>query len=159
MARKVFFSFHYDNDIVRANQVRNSWITKPDRQTAGFMDHADFEQLKKKGDAAIKNWIDNQLLGSSVTVVLIGSETLQRPYVKYELEQSFKRGNAIFGIYINQLKNFSGFTTSRCSINNVPVGTKNGLPIYFSSFPIYDWVDNKGYENLGNWVENAYNSQ
>jgi hypothetical protein len=158
MARKVFFSFHYDNDVWRANQVRNSWITKPDRQTAGFMDHADFEQLKRKGDAAINSWIDNQLIGSTVTAVLIGSETLQRPYVKYELEQSLKRGNAILGIYINQLKNSMGYTTSRCS-TNVVIGYKNGLPVYFSAFPIYDWIDNKGYDNLGKWVESAYNSQ
>lgn len=28
MARRVFFSFHYERDIWRANQVRNRWITK-----------------------------------------------------------------------------------------------------------------------------------
>ncbi|MEE9214326.1 MAG: TIR domain-containing protein [Thermodesulfobacteriota bacterium] len=35
----------------------------------GFIDSADFETLKRRGDSAIKNWIDNQLKGTSVTVV------------------------------------------------------------------------------------------
>jgi len=34
MARKVFFSFHYERDIWRASIVRNSWVTKPDREAA-----------------------------------------------------------------------------------------------------------------------------
>lgn len=28
MARRVFFSFHYDNDITRSMTVRNSWVTQ-----------------------------------------------------------------------------------------------------------------------------------
>lgn len=28
MARRVFFSFHYDNDINRSMTVRNSWVTQ-----------------------------------------------------------------------------------------------------------------------------------
>lgn len=154
MARKVFFSFHYDNDVWRSNQVRNSWVTKPDRQTAGFMDHADFEQLKKRGDAAVKSWIDDQLYGSTVTAVLIGAETLQRPYVKYELERSLARGNAIIGIYINNLKDSGGYTSYRCSVDRI-IGYKNYAPVNFKNFPIYDWVNDNGYANLGNWVENA----
>lgn len=156
MARKVFFSFHYDNDVIRANIVRNSWVTKPDTATAGFIDHADFEKLKQSGTQAVKNWIDDQLIGSSATVVLIGSETLTRPFVKYELEQSFKRGNAIIGIYIDKLKDFQGNTTTQCSIYGVEIGKKaDGSVVNFSSCSVYDWVNDDGYANLGTWVENA----
>ena len=84
MARRAFFSFHYENDVWRANIVRNSWVTKPDTEAAGFVDAADFEEVKKGGDAAIKKWIREQLSGTSVTVVLIGSETNSRDYIKYE---------------------------------------------------------------------------
>jgi len=41
MARSVFFSFHYENDINRAMIVRNSWVTKG-IQEAGFKDKAEF---------------------------------------------------------------------------------------------------------------------
>jgi hypothetical protein len=54
MARRVFFSFHYERDIWRASQIRNSWVTKPDREYAGFWDAASWEEVKKKGDEAIK---------------------------------------------------------------------------------------------------------
>ena len=61
MARRVFFSFHFERDVWRAGQVRNSWVTKADRESAGFWDAADWEEVKKKGDEAIKKWIDKQL--------------------------------------------------------------------------------------------------
>ena len=60
MARKVFFSFHYERDNWRASVVRNSDVTKKSVQEAGFIDAADWENVKKGGDAAIKRWIDNQ---------------------------------------------------------------------------------------------------
>ena len=49
MARKTFFSFHYKNDVWRANQVRNSWVTKDDKEAAGFTDAADFEKIEREG--------------------------------------------------------------------------------------------------------------
>ena len=47
MARRVFFSFHYERDIWRANVVRNSWVTQ-DREAAGFWDASLWEEAKKK---------------------------------------------------------------------------------------------------------------
>lgn len=157
MARKVFFSFHYENDVWRANQVRNSWVTKPDRETAGFVDSVDFEEVKKGGDAAIKKWIDKQLEGTSVTVVLIGSDTANRDYVKYELEQSWKRGNGIVGIHIHQCKDKDGKTCASGSNTFGPLFTNSTdeLKYFFERFETYDWVDDDGYNNLGKWVEAA----
>ncbi|HEC91575.1 MAG TPA: TIR-like domain-containing protein, partial [Candidatus Atribacteria bacterium] len=83
MARRVFFSFHYERDVWRSNVVRNSWVAKPDREAAGFIDSAEFETLKRQGEEAIKRWINRQLEGTSVTVVLIGSETYKREWVRY----------------------------------------------------------------------------
>jgi hypothetical protein len=70
MARRVFFSFHYKRDGWRVAQVRNSWVTKPDKEAAGYIDAASWEELERQGDEAIKRWINNQLTGTSVTVVL-----------------------------------------------------------------------------------------
>ena len=36
--RNVFFSFHYDNDVNRANVVRNSWVIRGNKD-AGFIDN------------------------------------------------------------------------------------------------------------------------
>ena len=46
MARKVFFSFHYDEDINRSMTVRNSWVTQG-KEAAGFIDKAEFEKVKR----------------------------------------------------------------------------------------------------------------
>jgi hypothetical protein len=156
MARKVFFSFHYENDVWRANIVRNSWVTKDGIEDAGFIDAADFEEVKKGGDTAIKKWIRDQLFGTSVTVVLLGSETSKREYVKYELEQSYERGNGLLGIYIHRIKDQNGNTSLKGSNQFGEIGKdKNGSSVYFSTFPCYDWIDNDGYNNIGKWIEEA----
>jgi len=150
MVRRVFFSFHYERDNWRASQVRNSWVTKPDRQTAGFIDKAEWEKVKRGGDSAIKNWIDNQLKGTSVTVVLIGAETSDRKWVKYEIEQSFKRGNGVIGVKIHNLKDKDGNSETE---GDLDFGLVDGEHTFEELFPVYDWKEDNGYENFGKWVE------
>jgi hypothetical protein len=157
MARKAFFSFHYGSDVWRANIVRNSWVTKDDREAAGFLDAADFEEVKKGGEAAIKKWIDDQLKGTSVTVVLIGSDTSDREYIKYELKKSYEKGNGMLGIYVHQLKDKNGNTSEKGSNKFGEIGKDSGgNAVHFSAtYSCYDWVDNDGYNNLGAWIEAA----
>lgn len=143
MARRVFFSFHYERDVWRASVVRNSWVTKPDRESAGFFDAGMWEEAKKKGDAAIKKLIDDALVGTTVTAVLIGAQTSTRTYVKYEIDRSIARGNGLLGIRIHNIKDKEGKTDTWGA---------NPLP---SGYAVYDWVNDNGYENLGAWVEAA----
>lgn len=77
MARRVFFSFHYQRDVWRANVVRKSgeFIGTA---AAGFQDASLWEEAKRKGDAAIKKLIDDNLDGTTVTCVLIGAESWVR---------------------------------------------------------------------------------
>jgi hypothetical protein len=157
MARKTFFSFHYKNDVWRANQVRNSWVTKDNNEAAGFVDAADFEKVEKEGETAIKRWIDKQLEGTSVTVVLIGSDTSNRPYVQYEVQKSYSKGNGMLGIYIHKLKDKDGNTSTKGDNKFGEIGQdRNGKPVYFSiEYTCYDWVDEDGYNNMGKWIEAA----
>lgn len=157
MARHVFFSFHYKNDVWRANVVRNSWVTKDDKIAAGFIDAADFEKIEKDGDAAIKNWIDEQLKGTSVTVVLIGTDTNTREYVKYELKKSYEKDNGMLGIYVHKIKDKDGNTSTKGSNHFGEIGKDgNGNAVYFSSeYTTYDWSDDDGYNNMGKWIEAA----
>lgn len=142
MARRVFFSFHYDRDVWRASVVRNSWLTK-DREAAGFFDAGIWEEAKKKGDAAIKAMIDSALKNTSVTAVLNGQETATRTYVKYEIDQSIARGNGLLGVRIEKIGNSKG---------QVDEAGPNPLP---AKYPIYLWNKNEGYKNFGAWVEAA----
>lgn len=157
MVRRVFFSFHYENDHWRANPVRNSWVTQDDREAAGFIDSAEWEEVKRNGDAAIKRWINKQLKNTSVTVVLIGSETADRKWVNYEIEQSYERGNGLVGIYIHNIENRLKRTSRKGENPLVNWYVKeNGRRKYFSDiFNTYYWKHNNGYQNLGDWVEEA----
>lgn len=100
MARRVFFSFHYDNDVWRANQVRNCNVVAG-VDTAGFFDHSEYETAKKQGSDGIKRMILRNLRNTSVTVVLLGLETASRPWVKYEIAQSIAQKNGLLGICIH----------------------------------------------------------
>lgn len=141
MARRVFFSFKYKEDVSRAMVVRNSWVTQG-KEAAGFVDAADFEKLKRTGDDAIKNWINKQLEGTSVTVVLVGSKTCSSRWVKYEIKQSIARGNGLLGIDISKIEDFKGNTSERCG--KIPEG-----------YPFYLWNNDGGYGNIGKWIESA----
>ena len=157
MARRVFFSFHYDNDIARSMTVRNSWVTQG-KEAAGFVDKADFEQVKRQGDAAVRKWIDKQLEGTSVTVVLIGSETLNRPYVQYEICKSLQRGNAVIGVLIHNINDMRTGLCSSCGNVHTIIGHyKDGSSAYFDAVcdEIYDYSSQDGYQNMGNWIESA----
>jgi hypothetical protein len=121
--------------------VRKSGVTKG-IESAGYVDAAAYEEVEKNGEAGIKAWIDDQLKGTTVTIVLVGANTCASKYVKYEIAQSIARGNGLMGIDISQIPDFNGNVSSRCGA--IPTG-----------YSFYRWNADKGYENLGDWVEKA----
>lgn len=137
--------------------VRNSWVTQG-KEAAGFIDKAAFEQLKRQGDSAVHRWIDEQLEGTSVTVVLIGRETLNRPFVQYEICKSLQRGNAVIGVYIHDIRDMQTLQTSlKGNVHTIIGYYDNGVPAYFDEIcdGIYDYIRQDGYTSLGSWIEMA----
>jgi hypothetical protein len=103
MARFVFFSFAYDDvKNFKVNVVRHSWLINHSEET--FTDGSIWEKEKTKGSVAIMNLIDKGMNKTSVTAVLIGDETANRRWVKYEIVKSFDKGNGILGININRIR-------------------------------------------------------
>ena len=131
MARRVFFSFHYD-DIMNANIVRNSGQFKPTRET-GYYDASLWEEAKTKGDDAIRRLIDAGLDNTSVTCFLLGEKTSSRKWCKYELAKSIKDKKGILGILL-------------------PNQEKHG-PKWISAkgYRVYKWDHTK----FADWVEKA----
>ncbi len=108
MAKRVFFSFHYQDVIdFRANVVRNHGSFKLTSQEAGFFDSSMWEEAKKKSDLALKRLINNGLSNTSNTCVLVGTGTYKRPWVRYELLKSYIKGNHILAVHINGIKDKS----------------------------------------------------
>ncbi|MDN5201198.1 TIR domain-containing protein [Fulvivirgaceae bacterium BMA10] len=105
MAKRVFFSFHYQDVIdFRANTVRNHWLTKKDREVAGFFDASIWESAKKTGDTAVKRLINKGISNTSNTCVLVGSNSFERRWVRYEIFKSIYEGNHVFAVHINKIK-------------------------------------------------------
>lgn len=157
MARKVFFSFHFEPDNWRASQVRRIGSIEGSREA---LDN-DWEQIKRGGDAAIKRWIDGQMEGRSCTVVLVGSQTANRKWINYEIEQSWKRGMGVVGIKIHGLKD-SSQRTSVAGANPFLYAHSDTIsplsrvidchdPVGFDSTSKYGWIST----NISRLIEEA----
>jgi len=158
MARKVFYSFHYIPDNWRASQLRNIGEIEGNTPTSDN----DWETVKKGGETAIQKWIDDQLSGRSCAIVLIGSETAGRKWIKYEIEKAWNEGKGLVGIHIHKLKNSSSlqstkgsnpFETFTMKRDNAKLSTivKTYDPVGLDSSAAYAHIK----ANLSFWVEEA----
>lgn len=156
MARRAFYSFHYQPDNWRASQVRNMGVIEGNAPASDN----DWESITKGGDAAIQRWIDGQLNGKSCTIVLIGTNTAGRKWIKYEIKKSWTDGKGLLGIYIHRLKDrfqqqstrganpFSDFTVSGKEMASI---VKAYDPPYVDSADVYNHIRS----NLASWIEMA----
>jgi hypothetical protein len=111
MARRAFYSFHYIPDNWRASQVRNMSLVDDNKPATDN----DLEAITKKGDAAIQKWIDYQLSGKSVAIVLIGLKIAGRKWIKYEIKKAWEDDKGLLGIYIYNLKDKDGNQSTKGS--------------------------------------------
>lgn len=158
MARRSFFSFHYKPDNWRAAQVRNMGMVDGNTPVSDN----DWEAVTKKGDAAIKQWIANQMHGRSCTVVLVGSNTAKRKWIDYEIIKSWNEEMGVVGIRVHGLKNSDGHISTRGNnpFDHIPYGdggkklsaiVKCYTPNGGDSQERYDWIK----KHLANAVEEA----
>jgi len=98
---RAFYSFHYEPDNWRAATVRNIGAIEGNKPAPDN----DWETVKKGGDKAIEKWIADQMKGRSCTVVLVGSNTAGRKWIKHEIIKSWDDGMGVVGIHIHGLKN------------------------------------------------------
>lgn len=98
--RQIFYSFHFNNDVMRVQQIRNIGALEDNKPVSVN----DWEEVKKKGKASIEKWIDDNMKYRSCVVVLVGAETANRPWVKHEIEKAWNDGKGLVGIYIHNLK-------------------------------------------------------
>ncbi|WP_060772155.1 TIR domain-containing protein [Methylobacterium sp. AMS5] len=156
MARRVFFSFHYDRDVRRIVQVRNSWLIRAKGEAQPFYDAAAFEEAKRRA-GGIEKWIEDQLKGTSVTAVLFGAQTSEREWVRHEIKRSHELGKGLLAIDIHKVKDpqlgadIQGRNPLSCWS-----AKSGGQTIPFSNlYRTYDWVADDGYNNMSAWIEAA----
>ena len=157
--RQIFYSFHYDNDVFRVQQIRNIGTLEENKPISAN----DWETVKRGGEASIKKWIDENLQYKSCLIVLIGAETSNRKWVKYEIEKAWNDGRAVLGIYIHNLRcprtgvcrqgvnPFDGFTINEGK-NKLSSVVKCYNP---NPYDAYKDIAN----NLEKWIEEAISSR
>src|SRR5712671_3100529 len=158
MARKVFFSFHYDIDAWRASQVRNMGTLEGNTPCSDN----DWETVKKGGDKAIEKWIADQLVGRSCAVVLVGGQTASRKWVIHEILASWNAGKGVVGIRIHNLKDTAGNYGTYGANPFDQVSLQNGTKLLSTVVKLYDppgVLSTDVYkcikDNIGAWVEEA----
>ena len=155
MAREpVFYSFHYDNDVFRVQQIRNMGVVEGDEPVSPN----DWEQIKRRGDTAIERWIDEAMRYRRCVIVLVGSATAGRRWINYEIKRAYDSGKGLFGIYIHNLNcprtgrcaqganPFDGFT-----INNGQQRLSTVIPCYDPGYNAYAGISG----SLVTWVTDA----
>ena len=158
MTRKVFYSFHYKTDVTRVQMVRNIGALDKNPLVAPNK----WEELKRKGDKAVENWIDSNLKGKSCLIVLIGENTANSKWVDYEIRQAWNSGKGVVGIYIHNLKDLNGNRANKGQNPFDSIKLKNGnklsnhVTCHSTSFTnAYQDIAN----NLEDWIEDAITSR
>ncbi len=158
MARRVFYSFHYDGDKDRVAQVRNMGVVEGTQLASDN----DWEHIKRGGETAIRSWIEHQMAGTSCCIVLIGASTAGRKWVTYEISEAWNRGKGVLGIHIYGLKDLRGFQSNKGlnpfdSVTHNSTGRRLSQLVRVYEPPTYDSKACYGgiCDNLGQWIEEA----
>ena len=156
VTRRVFYSFHYKPDNWRAGQVRNIGAIEGNVPVSDN----DWEAVTSGGDAAIQKWIDSQMSGRSCAVVLIGSNTSGRKWIKYEIQKAWNDGKGLLGIHIHNLQDRNGNQSAKganpfysLSLNGTRLSSivKTYDPPYKRSTNVYAYVA----KDIADWAEEA----
>ena len=109
MARQCFYSFYFHEDNWRAAKVRNIGTVEGNKPAPGNT----WEIVKKAGDEAIKRWIAAQMKEKSCVIVLVGTNTSTRKWVKHEIIKGWDDGLGVVGINIHGLKDVNGYVSRK----------------------------------------------
>jgi hypothetical protein len=156
MARKAFYSFHYQPDAWRASKVRNIGVIEGNQSVSDN----DWESIKKGGSAAIERWINEQMYGKSCVIVLIGAQTAGRKWINYEIIKGWNDGKGVFGIHIHNLTDRYNQQSAKGAnpFSSITVGQKpmsSLVQVYDPPYIVSAQVRNYIADNLEAWVENS----
>lgn len=154
MSKKCFLSFHYKPDNWRVSQIRQ--IGAIEEQP--LLDSNKWEEIKEKGDDAIKKWIADNMKGKECLVVLVGEKTAGRRWVKHEIKKAWEDGLGVLAIYIHNLKDSDGKKSTKgtdpfagLTVDGTAVTGKVYDPPSVISTDVYDHIKS----NIETWVSDA----
>lgn len=149
----VFYSFHYQEDYWRVHQIMEMGVV----EGQPLLNSQDWESVKRQGDTAIMNWIDEKMKYKSAVIVLNGTDTASRRWVKYEIKRAWKTRKPLLAIDINGLKDREGSTDPQGKNPFSCLGDSESLFIprhqpHGTSKQIYQQIE----ENLQTWAKQGF---
>ena len=154
MARQIFYSFHFENDVMRVQQIRNIGAIEGNKPVLPQK----WEEIKTNGDAAVKKWINENMKNKSCVVVLVGQETANRKWVRYEILKAWKEEKALLGIHIHNIKCPNNGKSSKGSnpFDNFLLDNGKKMSEYVECIdPILLDPYNHIADNIEQWINNA----
>ncbi len=96
------------------NQVRHSWRYNHEnsRESEGFFDGSIWESSKRTGPESLKSLIREGVKNTSVTCILVGAQTYERRWVRYEIAHSVVKGNGLLAVKINMMGDRQGYVSN-----------------------------------------------
>ena len=137
----VFLSYHYDSDNRIARQITELINTDTINIFTVIR-----EDEKEKDDEIVKNWVDEKIKGTKITILLISKETLDRKYVSYELEKSLSQRNSIIPILIDSKEN--AFDDEKIDL----IIQKLDTELLGMKLKLRKWYQENGKENILRWL-------
>jgi hypothetical protein len=154
MAIKVFFTFHYEQELWRARIIRQAWIDQGG-QALGFWDEAAWQRARSSERHLAL--IDQAVHDAEVTAVLITRGTSDQGYIQYAVCKSHQTGKGLLAIYMHNIPDAQG---TKALIGDTHFGEierdANGNRVFFwQRYPTYRWVIEDGPQNLRPWIDHA----
>lgn len=155
----VFYSFHYGRDAWRVQQVVNMGAL----EGQPILNAQDWENIKRGGDQAIRDWIAEQMKYKTAVVVLVGAQTDGRRWVKHEITKAWNDKRPLIGLRIHGgLADSGGNRDSAGGNPFAQVKFESGgsiadyVPLYSPSGATSPAVYTSIKNNIAGWVANAY---
>jgi len=159
MTRSSFVSFHYQNDYWRVQQILRMGAIEGQE----ILPAQNWEQVKAKGRNAVEEWINKEMAYKGAVIVLIGSDTGNREFVKYEISRAWSTRKPLLGVRIHGLEDSSGKTSSAGANPFSQFGFSDSSRTYADYVPVFDpaganskQVYGSIQSNLDGWIAKGY---
>ena len=151
---KVFVSYHHENDQNYRDRFEALFGEIFDIMVSKSVQVGELNP-KSKAETIRQNIRDDYLSDSTVTVVLIGTETWKRKHIDWEIGASIRdtKNNSrsgLLGIYLPtyQYKDYNG----RYDQRGIPKRLRDNVECGYAS--VYPWSENPN--DVQNWIHTAF---
>jgi hypothetical protein len=117
----------------------------------------EWEEVKRK--QAVQQWIKDSIANSDCVVVLVGSETANRPLVIDEIVEAWNTGRGLLGIRVHNINCPRNCPTGKGANPFDSVSTHQGTQTLTTRVPLYDpgalYAYSEIQQGIEGWVADA----